>query len=112
MARVNYPGLADYPHRERAKSLLSGFGGMLSFELIGNVERCRKFLSRLRIPANAPSLGGVETLITRPATTSHLGMTMDERLSLGVTDTLLRLSVGIESTDELIDDLKQALDGI
>ena len=67
------------------------------------------FLSRLRIPVEAPSLGGVESLVTRPSTTSHSGLSREERMNLGISDSLIRFSVGIESTDDLIEDLDQAL---
>ncbi len=109
VARVNYPGLASHPRHERARALFSGFGGVLSFELKGAGSRADRFTSRLRIPAVAPSLGGVQTLITRPASTSHAGVPEADRRRLGISDALLRLSVGIESTEELIEDLDQAL---
>ena len=109
VARVNYPGLASHPRHARASALFSGFGGVLSFELKGPAARAERFTSRLRIPAVAPSLGGVQTLITRPASTSHAGVPEPDRRRLGISDALLRLSVGIESTEELIADLDQAL---
>jgi cystathionine beta-lyase/cystathionine gamma-synthase len=109
VARVHYPGLASHPRHARAASLFAGFGGVLSFELKGPAARADQFTARLRIPAVAPSLGGVQTLITRPASTSHAGVPAEDRRRLGITDALLRLSVGIESTAELIDDLEQAL---
>jgi cystathionine beta-lyase/cystathionine gamma-synthase len=106
---VNYPGLASHPRHERARSLFTGFGGVLSFELHGSAARADQFTARLKIPAVAPSLGGVQTLITRPASTSHAGVPEEDRRHLGISDALLRLSVGIESTEELIEDLDQAL---
>ncbi len=109
VARVNYPGLASHPRHARARTLFKGWGGVLSFELKGAAARADEFCTRLRIPAVAPSLGGVQTLITRPAKTSHAGVPEADRRRLGITDGLLRLSVGIESTDELIEDLAQAL---
>jgi cystathionine beta-lyase/cystathionine gamma-synthase len=109
VARVNYPGLASHPRHARAKALFAGCGGVLSFELKGAAARADQFTSRLRIPAVAPSLGGVQTLITRPASTSHAGVPEADRRRLGIADALLRLSVGIESTEELIEDLNQAL---
>jgi cystathionine beta-lyase/cystathionine gamma-synthase len=109
VSQVNYAGLASHPRHERARRLFAGFGGVLSFELEGGVSRAEEFASRLRIPAVAPSLGGVQTLLTRPATTSHAGLSREERLRLGINDGLLRLSVGIEATEDLIDDLAQAL---
>lgn len=107
--RVNYPGLEGCGD-DRSKALFEGFGGMLSFELRGDREATRRFLSALTIPLVAPSLGGVETLVTQPAVTSHSGLTVEERESLGISDRLIRLSVGIEATADLIADLGNALD--
>ncbi len=109
VARVNYPGLEGHPGHGRAARLFDGFGGMLSFELEGGVEAAERFFGRVRIPIVAPSLGGIETLITRPATTSHLGMDPEERRRVGIGDGLIRLSVGIEATEDLIADFEQAL---
>lgn len=109
LARVNYPGLESHPRHQRARELFDGFGGMLSFELKGGLEAAESFMSRVTLPIVAPSLGGVETLLTRPATTSHSGMPPDERRKLGISDSLIRLSVGIEATDDLIEDFEQAL---
>lgn len=110
VARVYYPGLERHPQHARAMRLLEGFGGMLSFELKGGVEAAARILDRLEIPISAPSLGGVETLITRPATTSHSSMTFEERAKVGISDGLIRLSVGIEAVEDLIEDLGQALE--
>ena len=82
---------------------------MLSFEPAGGVEAARTCLDRLRLPAIGPSLGGVESLVTRPATTSHAGLTPEERARAGVSDALVRVSVGIEAADDLIADFRQAL---
>ena len=109
VVRVNYPGLESHPRHARARRLFAGYGGVLSFELEGGERRAEDFAHRVRIPAVAPSLGGVQTLLTRPATTSHAGLSRDERLRLGISDGLLRLSVGIEATDDLLDDFRQAL---
>ena len=109
VSRVNYPGLPGHPGHERARNLFDGFGGMLSFELEGGHEAADRFIKALELPISAPSLGGVHSLVTRPATTSHVGMSRDERLAVGVSDGLVRLSVGIESTDDLAADLEQAL---
>jgi len=106
---VHYAGLASHPRHERARRLFSGFGGVLSFELAGGAARADEFASRVRIPAIAPSLGGVHTLLTRPATTSHAGLAREDRLRLGITDGLLRLSVGVESTEDLLEDFGEAL---
>ena len=82
---------------------------MMSFELKGGVEEAERFISRVRIPLAAPSLGVVETLITRPSKTSHAGMSLEDRRRLGISDKLIRLSVGIEATEDLMEDFKQAL---
>jgi len=109
VVRVNYPGLESHPRHHRARELFDGFGGMLSFELAGGVEAVERFMSRVQLPINAPSLGGVETLVTRPVQTSHKGMTEEDRERLGITDGLVRVSVGIEATEELVEDFDQAL---
>ncbi|HSR51322.1 MAG TPA: aminotransferase class I/II-fold pyridoxal phosphate-dependent enzyme [Acidobacteriota bacterium] len=110
VSQVHYPGLASHPDHERASRLLDGFGSMLSFELKGGVEEADAFLNALELPISAPSLGGVESLITRPATTSHVGMTPEQRRRAGISDTLIRFSVGIEDPDDLLADLTQALE--
>lgn len=109
--KVNYPGLADQPGHGRASQLLDGFGGMISFELNGGLPAAERFMQRVTIPIVAPSLGGVETLITRPAVTSHAGMSPAQRREAGIGDALIRLSVGIEDTTDLIEDLDKALGG-
>jgi len=111
VARVNYPGLESHPRHQRARELFEGFGGVLSFELKGGVPAAERFMRHTSLPILAPSLGGVETLITRPATTSHSGMSPVDRQRLGITDSLIRLSVGIEATEEMIEDFDQALKG-
>ncbi|GIV62581.1 MAG: cystathionine beta-lyase [Rhodothermaceae bacterium] len=110
--RVHYPGLPSSPHHERAARLFRGYGGMISFEPAGGLEAAERLLRRLRLPVVAPSLGGVETLITRPAVTSHAGLAPHERQRLGIHDHLVRLSVGIEGTEDLIADFEQALSAI
>jgi cystathionine beta-lyase/cystathionine gamma-synthase len=109
VAKVNYAGLESHPRHQRARELFEGFGGVLSFELNGSTQRAENFLHQTTIPIIAPSLGGVETLLTRPVTTSHAGLSAAERKRLGITDTLIRMSVGVEATDELLEDLSQAL---
>ncbi|HUE38413.1 MAG TPA: aminotransferase class I/II-fold pyridoxal phosphate-dependent enzyme [Candidatus Binatia bacterium] len=109
VARVNYPGLESHPRHERARRLFDGFGGMLSFELRPGSLTAKDLLERLELPISAPSLGGVETLITRPSTTSHSGMSAADRRRLGIGDDLIRLSVGIEAAEDLIADLDQSL---
>ncbi len=106
---VNYPGLPSHPDHARAAELFSDFGGMLSFRLGGGLDAAEQFLKTLRIPYVAPSLGGVETLVTRPAVTSHAGMTPSARAEIGVTDDLIRVSCGIEASQDLIADFDQAL---
>jgi len=109
VARVNYPGLKTHPDHERASELFDGFGGMMSFELKGGLIAAEEFLRKVSLPIQAPSLGGVEALVTRPAVTSHAGMRPEERHAVGISDALIRLSVGLESTDDMIADLDQAL---
>jgi cystathionine beta-lyase/cystathionine gamma-synthase len=109
VGKVNYPGLESHPGHQRARELFDGFGGMLSFELVGGVEAADRLISRTSLPTLAPSLGGVESLITRPATTSHSGLSPEERMAAGISEGLIRLSVGIESTDDLIEDFDEAL---
>jgi cystathionine beta-lyase/cystathionine gamma-synthase len=107
--RVNYPGLSGHPQHALASRLFDGFGGMISFEMAGGLAAVERCFERLALPASAPSLGGVETLVTRPSTTSHAGMDPALRASLGISDTLIRLSVGLEATEDLIEDFDQAL---
>lgn len=109
VSKVNYAGLESHRRHQRARELFEGFGGVLSFELKGTTARAETFLRRVQIPVIAPSLGGVETLLTRPVTTSHAGLSAQERNRLGISDTLIRMSVGVEATDELLEDLVQAL---
>ena len=111
VSQVNYPGLESHPGHRRACEWFNGFGGMLSFELKGGVEAAQAFMKKAQLPLLAPSLGGVETLLTRPATTSHSGMSPEDRRRVGITDGLIRVSVGIEATEELIEDFEQALGG-
>jgi cystathionine beta-lyase/cystathionine gamma-synthase len=107
--KVHYAGLENHPRHSLARKLFDGFGGVLSFELKGGVAKAEQFMRRLTLPIHAPSLGCLETLITRPVTTSHSGMSSEERHRIGITDELIRLSVGIEATDDLVADLEQAL---
>lgn len=111
VAKVNYPGLESHPNHDRAKRLFNGFGGMMSFELHGGVEVAESFMRTARLPVVAPSLGGVETLVTRPSLTSHSGLSPEDRRRLGISDGLIRLSVGIEATNDLIEDFQQAFKG-
>ncbi|MFQ6114018.1 MAG: trans-sulfuration enzyme family protein [bacterium] len=109
VVKVNYPGLESHPRHQRARQLFDGYSGMLSFELRGGLEATERFIQNTNLPVIAPSLGGIETLITRPATTSHSGMSPQDRRRLGITDSLIRVSVGIEATEEIIEDFDQAL---
>ena len=112
LKKVNYPGLESNSSFERAKEHLCGFGAMLSFEIDGDVDQADQFINHLQYAIKAPSLGGVETLVTRPVTTSHALMDKAEREVAGISDTLIRYSVGIEAADDLIADLQQALEHI
>ncbi len=108
--QVNYPGLASSPGHRYARRLFSGFGGMLSFYLL-NAGLAERFLERVTLAIHAASLGGVESLVVRPARSSHLGLEQAERDQLGITDDLVRVSVGIEDAEELIADFERALTG-
>jgi cystathionine beta-lyase/cystathionine gamma-synthase len=112
IARVYYPGLASHPQHALAKRQMSGFGGMVSFVLTGPQERALDFAHRLKYFSLAESLGGVESLICHPARMTHGSIPKEDRERRGVTDGLLRLSVGIEDEDDLIEDLTQALDAV
>jgi cystathionine gamma-lyase len=108
--KVLFPGLTSHPQHELAKRQMKGFGGMMSFELKGGLEHARRFLKALKVFACAESLGGVESLIEHPAIMTHASIPKENREKLGITDGLIRLSVGIEDATDLIDDLKAALD--
>ncbi len=108
---VYYPGLPSHPQHELAKKQMRGFGGMIAFEL-GDLDRARRFLKHVRLCALAESLGGVETIITHPATMTHAAIPAEERKAIGVTDGLVRISVGIEDVDDLIADLEKALNAM
>lgn len=108
--RVHYPFHSSHPQHALARSQMSGGGGVLSFELRGGAEETRAFVERLRRFALAPSLGGVESLVTLPAFSSHAAMSVAERERAGVSDQLVRLAVGIEPVEDLVADLRQALD--
>jgi cystathionine beta-lyase/cystathionine gamma-synthase len=110
VAAVHYPGLATTAGHAHARTLFEGFGGVLALELEGGVEAAERFIDHLTIPVHAASLGGTETLVIRPAVTAYAGVDADERRRLGVSDGLVRISVGIEDTDELVDDVARAVD--
>jgi cystathionine gamma-synthase len=108
--RVYYPGLESHPHHEIARRQMSGFGGVVTFDIRGTLKTSKAFLDNLKLCYIAPSLGGVETLITHPAIVSYYDYTRKDRYNLGITDTLIRLAVGIEDAADIISDLNQALE--
>ena len=109
VSAVHYPGLSTHPGHGIAKGQQSGFGAMLSFELAGGLEAVRRFVSGIRIFTLAESLGGVESLIAHPATMTHVGMGPQARLAAGIGDGLVRMSVGLEAADDLLEDLRTSL---
>lgn len=109
--KVNYPGLVSHPQHWLAQKQMRGFGGMISFDL-GSLDKAKKLLKSVRLCALAESLGGVETLISHPATMTHASVPPEERRRIGVTDGLVRISVGIEDVEDIIADLKRALSGL
>ncbi|HXG85945.1 MAG TPA: cystathionine gamma-synthase [Pyrinomonadaceae bacterium] len=106
--KVNYPGLASHPQHEIAKRQQKGFGGMVSFET-GSLKNAKKVLENVRVCTLAESLGGVESLISHPASMTHASIPLDRRQNLGISDGLVRVSVGIEDVEDIIEDLDQAL---
>ncbi len=111
IARVHYPGLASHPDHELAKRLLGGYGGMLGLELAGGSAATERMLGRLQLIAHAPSLAGVESLVSEPRLTSHRALGPEGRAAMGIPDGFLRISCGLEDAEDLIADLEQALDG-
>lgn len=107
--RVYYPGLPTHPGHDIAKRQMKGFGGMVSFEVKGGIEAANKFQRKIKIFALAESLGGAASLAEHPETMSHASMPKDVREKVGITDDLMRLSIGLENVDDLIEDLDQAL---
>lgn len=112
VTRVYYPGLNGHPGHEVAKKQQTGFGAMVSFEIAGGIEQVNFFVSELRCFALAESLGGVESLVAHPASMTHASMTPEARVRAGISDQLLRLSVGIENAADLVADLRRALDRV
>jgi len=110
--KVIYPGLDSHPQKDLAERQMSGFGGMVSFDLEGDLAAARRFLENTRLFALAESLGGVESLVNHPAIMTHATVPKQQREALGITDTLIRLSVGIEDIDDLIGDLDHALKAV
>ena len=109
VARVHYPGLPTHPDHELAKRDLSGFGGMVGVELAGGPKAAERCLKALRLITHAPSLGGVESLVSEPRFTSHTSMTAEQRAAAGIPDGFLRLSLGLEDPEDLIADLSRGL---
>ena len=106
--KVFYPGLTSHPQHDLAKKQASGFGGMMSFEILGGMAECKKFLGSLELFILAESLGGVESLIEHPVTMTHASLSKEEQEHAGITESLIRVSVGIEHIDDLIEDMEQA----
>ena len=109
---VNYPGLSSHPDHDIAQRQLTGFGGMLSFEVNGDFDSTKLFMDRLEVIKLATSLGGVTSLANQPITNTHVALSPENRAKAGISESLVRLSVGIEDVDLLIDDLSQALDAV
>ena len=110
--RVYYPGLESHPDFDIARAQMSGYGGVVSFDIDGDLERAHAFVHALKIPYLGPSLGGVETLVSHPATVSYYDLSREERLAINIKDELVRYSVGIEEAEELIGDIDNALKNI
>jgi len=110
VSKVTYPGLESHPQHALARKQMKGFGGMMTFDIKGGLEAARTFLKTVKIFACAESLGGVESLIEHPAIMTHASVPKETREVLGISDGLIRLSVGIEDAQDLVDDLKQALE--
>jgi len=111
VAAVHYPGLASFAQHDLASRQMPGYGAMIAFELSGGIEAGRRMMDRLEMIARAVSLGDAETLIQHPASMTHSTYTPEERAAHGISDGLIRLSVGLEDVDDILDDLRQALHG-
>ena len=109
VTRVHYPGLESHPQHALAQRQMSGFGGLLAFEMRGGSEAARRVVDASKLCGIGPSVGGVESLISQPAHTSHFSVPAERRAAMGITDGLIRLSVGIEAAEDLTEDLEQAL---
>ncbi len=112
ITKVNFPGLVTHPQHELAKEQQAGFGAMLSFDIVGNEDQIKVFIESIELFCLAESLGGVESLIAHPATMTHAGMEESARLTAGISNTLVRLSIGLESIDDLLADLSKGLDAV
>ncbi|MBI3840351.1 MAG: aminotransferase class I/II-fold pyridoxal phosphate-dependent enzyme [Thaumarchaeota archaeon] len=106
---VHYPGLREHPQHGLASRQMKGFGGMMSFELKGTIEDARRLTEKLKVVMLAASLGGVESLVSQPSTMTHTQLTKEERARTGISETLVRFSVGIEDKEDLVEDFRQAL---
>ena len=111
MKKVFYPGLKSHPQYELAKRQMTGFGSMITFET-GSLNNAKKMLKRVKVCTLGESLGGVETLISHPATMTHAAIGVEGRKEIGLTDGMVRISVGIEDVEDIIPDLEQALAGM
>jgi cystathionine beta-lyase/cystathionine gamma-synthase len=109
IVRVHYPGLPSHPEHEQAKEVLNGFGGMVGLEIKGGVRATEKMLRKLKVITHAPSLAGVESLVSEPRLTSHSRLSDEQRAKLGIPDGFVRLSCGLENAPDIIADLEQAL---
>jgi cystathionine beta-lyase/cystathionine gamma-synthase len=110
--KVHYPGLPNHPQHSIAKQQMKGFGGVVSFEIDGDFETTIKFIENLKLCSLAASLGGTETLVVQPVTSSHYFMNAEERKKAGITDQLVRLALGIEDSKDIIADLEQAFNKV
>ncbi|HNF49465.1 MAG TPA: PLP-dependent transferase, partial [Chitinophagales bacterium] len=106
---VNYIGLEEHKDHQLAKKIMTGYGGMLSFELKGGLESGMNFLRNIRFCTLTASLGTADTLVTHPASTSHVNVSIEQRLTYNITDGLIRISVGMENIEDILDDFNQAL---
>ena len=112
VAWIKYPGLVSHPQFELAKRQMSGFGSMISFGLQGGFEAGRKLMDNMHLTVLAVSLGGVESLIQHPASMTHAGVSIEDKQEAGISDELIRFSVGIENAEDIINDLRQALEKV
>ena len=110
VSRVHYPGLPSHPDHAIADAVLDGFGGMVGLELKGGVRAAERLLKRLKVITHAPSLAGVESLVSEPRLTSHRGLSSEERAAAGIPDGFLRLSCGLEEAEDIIGDLSQGME--
>lgn len=110
--QVYYPGLENHPHHRVAREQMSGYGGVVSFDLNADLAGTMAFLDRLEIPCIGASLGGVESIVSHPSTISYYEMERDDRIAIGISDELVRYSVGVEDAEDLIGDVERALEAL